>query len=94
MINWKHKARLQDLLNRKFTDILHDNMKPVQIAKAFEEWEKLCDRLGIIRREHPDYEPGGQVFEDFIGLDDPSPAGESLEISNETALKILTLGLP
>jgi hypothetical protein len=94
MITRKHKARLQDLLNTKFTDILHDNTKPAQLAKAFEDWENLCDRLGITRREHPDYEPGGQVFEDFIALDDPSPAGESLEISNETALKILTLGLP
>lgn len=93
MLTWKHKSRLQDILNRKFIEILHDGKKPV-IAIAFENWERLCDQLGIIRTENPDYEPGGGVFEDFIALDDPSPAGESLEISNETALKILTLGLP
>lgn len=86
--------RLQKILNGKFLDMLHGDLKPFRLATALESWERLCDRLDITRVEHTDYEPGGQVFEDFVALDDPSPAGNSLEMTKETALKILTLGLP
>lgn len=56
--------------------------------KVEKEWTALCSDIGILRiteHERP-VEP--------VVVHDPMPEGEWLEMSEETATKILTLGMP
>lgn len=66
-----------------------------QLGRAASRWRGLCQSLDIqaIDGLH-DYETGGQILEELVVVTDPNPAGMWLEMSHETAEKILTLGLP
>lgn len=56
------------------------------------EWTGLCLELGIARMEEVLEE--ARAFEDLVVVHDPMPGGEWLEMSHDTALKLLTLGIP
>jgi len=64
--------------------------------KVFSDWEELLNRLKIKRIEH--HLPQRPPKEGCIRMQDPYCIGinrkRDIEIDHETAMKILTLGLP
>ena len=59
------------------------------------KWRELCDSLGAtVSNISDELEYPGQVFEEIVVVADPSQSGIWLEMTHETAIKILTLGLP
>lgn len=92
-MNRQHLNKLERILNDKFLDVL-SRFSPREMDKVFKTWEYICDSLKITRLDHEDCEPGGHVFEEYVVIEDPSPGGSWLEMTHETALKILTLGIP
>lgn len=66
-----------------------------QLARAASRWRGLCRSLEIRPLDDSyDYEPGGQILEELVVVSDPNPAGMWLEMTHDTAEKILALGLP
>ena len=63
--------------------------------KARERWRAFCDSMGFVRlSDENDFDPHGQIFEESIAIRDPAPNGGWLDMSKETALKILAMGMP
>lgn len=66
-----------------------------QLGQTASRWRGLCRSLEIrATTEFQDIEPGGQIFEELVVVSDPNPAGMWLEMTHETAEKILALGMP
>lgn len=93
---------LRDKLKDHYVDIYwrcvseSPNPRPnKQLEKAIFEWKKMCQSLDIRQiNDSDDFDPPGVIFEDFVVVNDPDPGGFWLKISHETAMKILTLGIP
>lgn len=65
-----------------------------QLGRTASRWRGLCRSLEIRPLDESyDYEPGGQILEELVVVSDPNPAGMWLEMTHETAEKILALGL-
>lgn len=63
--------------------------------KARERWRAFCDSMGFVRlSEENDFDPHGQIFEESVAVRDPATGGGWLDMSKETALKILAMGMP
>jgi hypothetical protein len=67
------------------------------IIKAHVRWREICDSLGIERLKQmgeDEFHQGGEILEESIVLMDPALYGAWLDIPNETAEKILVMGMP
>jgi hypothetical protein len=67
------------------------------IIKAHVKWHQICESLGIERLKRmgeDEFDPDGQMLEESIVLMDPAFYGTWLQIPNETAEKILVIGMP
>lgn len=61
-----------------------------KLARAASRWRGACQTLGIITLEEDrSVGPGGTVFAERVVVADPNPAGMWLEMTHETAEKIL-----
>ena len=84
--------RIQDELQPK---TLADNGR--QVIQAHVKWHQVCDSLGIegLRRMGDDeFHPGGELLKESVVLSNPAFYGTWLQIPNDTAEKILVMGLP
>jgi len=93
-MNWVFMERWLDLFHEATQQ--HANLPPSeQLNRASSKWGQFCRAMGIDMANHQqDYDYGGQILEELDALADPCPNGLWLEMSHETAEKILTLGLP
>lgn len=67
------------------------------LEESITRWQNYCERLGIGRLKKTDgfdFEFWGESLEESVVIIDPVLYGDWLEISNETAMKILTMGMP
>lgn len=93
---------LKDRLQQRWNEIYRESVRELQgthatkqLGRAASRWRGLCRSLDIrTLDESYDYEPRGQVLEELAVVTDPNPAGMWLEMTHETADKILTLGFP
>ena len=84
---------LQEAVIRRFHDILEESLDYARHVNPI--WGRLCDSLDITRlADCADYGPNGQVLEDLVVVVDPCPGGMWLEMTHDTARKILVLGMP
>ena len=88
----KLMQRLQFSVQDKFFRIIMENTHEVNDEtrkRSQERWKTYCDSIGfvsLIEGVHP--------REGWVAIRDPSPWGVRLEMIKETALKILSMGLP
>ena len=100
-MNRESLKRLNRILFRKWASTngefvtLADNGR--QIIKAHVKWHQTCESLGIERLKQmgeEEFDPNGETLEESIVIMDPALYGAWLQIPNETAEKILVMGLP
>lgn len=104
-MNRHELSKLQTLLARRLDRMMGDLfpgktpatfLSSKGISRLREEWAGLCSEIGItpLQDGTHDFEPPGEIFEESVTVYDPVPGGAWLEMSRDTALKILTLGIP
>ena len=92
---------LREVLTERWVGMYRESVQELQGIHAFQQlgrtasrWRGLCRSLDIrALDESYDYE-GSLILEELVIVTDPNPAGMWLEMTRETALKILALGLP
>lgn len=81
--------RLNELLEQKYWEIANQSHRIAPEAR--DKWDRMCESLGIRRC-------GGHTprftDEELVIVVDPYTGGNWLEMTEETAEKILTLGFP
>lgn len=99
-MNQQSLRKLNEILQERFWDEA-DQSQIVDDAEhdkmMHHWWAEKCHPLGIRKRDRNQEEPEntlGQIFEESVVVNDPEPSGHWLEMSRETALKILAIGLP
>lgn len=92
--------RLREVLGERWVEMYRESVREQgihatkQLGRTASRWRGLCRSLDIqALDESYDYE-GPLVLEELVIVIDPNPAGMWLEMTHETAEKILTLGLP
>jgi hypothetical protein len=99
-VNQQSLRKLNELLRERFweeadqSQIVDDTEHDLMMHHW---WADKCESLGIRRCERSRKKPEsvfGQVFEESVVVNDPEPSGHWLEMSRETALKLLAIGLP
>jgi hypothetical protein len=84
------KDKLQDAVNIRFLRTVRETLGPKignkKLDKALREWDSLCAALGIERTHEP--------RRDKVVVTDPSPGGTYLQMDQDRATLILTIGLP
>lgn len=97
----EHQSKLQQIVSKRLDKLIQERFPKVRSSSATiflsspsrrhikEEWSKLCKNLEIQRVVDWD-----QSLKDKVVVHDPMPDGDWLIMSQETALKILTLGMP
>ena len=100
-MNRESLERLREVLGERWVEMYRESVREQgihatkQLGRTASRWRGLCRSLDILAIEEvEDIEPGGQTFKEFVIVTDPNPTGMWLEMSRETAEKILTLGLP
>ena len=81
--------KLSHILEQKFWEVAGATVS----APARDRWREKCESLGI-RRYTGIFEDDHQIFEEFVVVIDPYPGGNWLEMTKETAEKILSIGMP
>jgi hypothetical protein len=89
-MNQKGLSRLRQLLEDKYWEVAEQT--------SFEDtsrslWLEKCELLGIKKADEKVDFPG-QIFEETVLVIDPCPSGTWLEMTKETAEKILAIGFP
>lgn len=87
--------KLSVLLRLKFREVSGlASGRPCSLWEMSRRWVATCDSVGIRSSKYhwriPDYDPKTQT----VTVDDPYSGGISLEMSRETAERILVLGMP
>ena len=98
-----NKKKLNNILFQKWLRIT-DEFQPKTLAdngrhiiEAHVRWGEICRSLGIERLKQmgeEEFDPNGQALEESVVLMDPALYGAWLDIPNETAEKILVMGMP
>jgi len=107
-MDWRNLSKLEKLLSLRLDRLVMETFpgeKPkvrgagpttflssIGRNRIEKEWTRLCLELGMTRMEEA--LDTAQVFEELVVVHDPMPGGEWLEMSHDTALKILTMGIP
>lgn len=99
-MNGKSLERLREVLGERWVEMYRESVREQgihstkQLGRTASRWRGLCRSLDIrALDESYDYE-GSLFLEELVIVTDPDPTGMWLEMSHETAEKILTLGLP
>jgi hypothetical protein len=98
-----NKKKLNNILFQRWFRIT-DELRPKtladngrQIIEAHVRWGEICRSLGIERLKQMgeyEFDHGGETLEESIVIMDPALYGAWLQIPNETAEKILVMGMP
>jgi len=94
----RNLGKLARLLEEKYWELIEGNTFRSRTARN--RWSRKCKSLGIRKSdctmEEPETidQPHGQVFEEFVVVLDPCPDGRWLEMTRETAERILAIGIP
>lgn len=92
--------RLNRLLDDKWREVYDARSHlriSIQAITAHSAWKDTCRSLQVWEfhsREPFDFAYPGQMFEETVVVLNPDPNGVFLEMTHETADKILTLGIP
>ena len=92
--------RLNHLLFNKWRSIYDEREHlgiSLQAIAAHQTWKDTCKSLDVWEFQsngYCDFEYPGQMFEETVLVLNPDPNGTFLEMTHETADKMLTLGLP
>lgn len=101
-VNQENLKKLNKILFQKWNQI-QDELQPKtladngrQVIEAHVKWRQVCDSLGIegLRRMGDEFHPGGELLEESVVLGNPAFYGTWLQIPNDTAEKILVMGMP
>jgi len=93
-MNQQELKRLNKLLNQRYWGLFEEKLD----QRPLGAFRNLCESLGIsVVYRWGGGESDGQVFEDLVQAADPHPGAPGfrwLEMTKETAEKILVIGLP